>query len=704
MSPALLGNLALGLALVVCAAGLVGVGAALRLRSSAGMRTARWSLPALWICLTLACLALAGALLDRDFSISYVARHVELALPAGYRLAALWAGQEGSLLLWAWLSAGMAALWAVAFWRGDDVRHAVTGGVLLVLLTFFSILLLYVPTASPFVTLAEVPPDGQGLNPLLQDPAMIAHPPALFLGYAGFSMPLAILLGALAAGRRDNLFAGEVRLWSLAAWLFLTVGILLGAWWAYIELGWGGYWAWDPVENASLLPWLTGTALVHSIGVQQQRGMLKRLSALLVCASFALCILATFITRSGVVQSVHSFGRSTVGHFFLAFLIAVIIGSAAVMVWRRRLLVSDRPLETVWGREGMFLAAGTLLILMTVVVAVGTLLPAIVEVFPPAGALLRLIADVPPHGDGRQPAAGPPFYNSVILPMGLALMAMMALGPLLRYGADAGRAAGRSLAIPLAGGLAGVVAVAILGRGNLWVLAAAFIVGMSLAGMAADLLRSSAQRARTHGENAVVAFVRLIDSNHRRYGGQIVHLGMLMFMAGVVGSALYGRKHEVSVAPGQAVDAGRLTLRLEGLAQKQYRNYTAVEATLLLTDESGRRVTLVPQRRFYHRSNQQTSEIALSSTLLADTYVLLAGVSPDGGTAGFQVLINPLVAWLWLGGLVMTFGGIVCLLPPLLPAGRRSAEHPAGCPHHDASASEVERPADDVQPTASGTR
>jgi len=666
MTSALLGNLALSAALLACAVGIVGVVAAARLRSTAGMRAARWSLPVVWLCLTVACLALAGGLLDSDFSISYIARYTERALPAGYKLAALWAGQEGSLLLWAWLTAGAAGLWAVSSWRSNELHHAVAGGVLLLIGAFFAVLLLYVPTASPFTTLPEAPADGQGLNPLLQDPAMIAHPPMLFMGYACFALPLAILLGALAAGRGDELCGEPVRRWMLAAWLFLTVGILLGAWWAYIELGWGGYWAWDPVENASLLPWLTSTAAVHSIGVQQQRGMLKRLNAVLICGSFALCILATFITRSGIVQSVHSFGRSTVGTFFLVFLLLAIAGSGAVLVWRRKLLRSEAPLETVWGREGMFLASGALLMLMTCVVAAGTLLPAIAAIFPPAGALLPAITDAAAAGGSGQGAVGPPFYNSVVLPMGLAVLGLMAIGPILQYGAGAAAALKKRLAVPLGGGVLAIIALMVAGFGNLWALACALVAGLSLTATVWDFARSVTQRARTGGGGAVGAALRVIDSNHRRYGGQLVHLGMLMFMAGVAGSSLYGRKHEVSLEQGRSADVGQWTVKLETLREKRHANYTAVEAVLTFTDRAGRQMRLSPERRFYEKSGQVTSEVALRSTLVADTYVLLAGAAADGRAVGFHIFVNPLVLWLWLGGLTMTLGGIVCLLPPVL--------------------------------------
>ncbi len=645
----LLGNVALIVGLLLQAAGLVAVLAGVRLGSVVGMRLARWAMPAVWLAFTLAGLALTGALLDGDFSISYVARYTERALPTGYKLAALWAGQEGSLLLWAWLIAGLGSLWAAFAWQRNDRQHTIAAGVLVGISVFFTVLMLYVPAASPFTAAAQVLEDGQGLNPLLQDPAMIAHPPFLFLGYAGFAVPFAIMLGVLGEGRRDNVWVVSVRRWTLAAWMFLTVGIILGAWWAYIELGWGGYWAWDPVENASLLPWLTATALLHSISVQQQRGMLKRSNVVLIGMNFILCVLATYITRSGIVQSVHSFAGSAVSTFFLVFLVLVIVASVAMMVWRWRLLVSEHALETIWGREGLFLIGNVVLVAMMMLTAGGTLFP----------ALSRLVTE-------REISVGQPFYASVVIPLALLLLAIMALGPLLEHGNDAGKALRRRVVWPMGGGLVGVVVAAALGMRDYWALACVMIAGAALAAVLVDLVWATRLRMRTNGENVVMAGLRLVDANHRRYGGQTAHVGMILLMAGVAGSSLYGEKHELMLTPGQSASVGRWGFTFQEITEKRYENFIAVEATLRMEDSSGGAMLLRPQRRFYERSDRSTSEVALRSDGVRDVYVLLAGYRPDGGQAAFQVRINPLVLWIWIGGIVMTAGALFGLMPRVL--------------------------------------
>jgi cytochrome c-type biogenesis protein CcmF len=391
-----LGYTSLCAAVLVAAGGVLAATSAARFRSEAWLRAARWSVVALAALLTVTSAMLVVALLRSDFRYEYVAGYTERALPVGYKLAAFWAGQEGSLLLWAWLLGVMAVFAVRSMRRLEPPEQAVTLGTLAMVIGFFASLILF--AADPFKMFAgAAPPDGRGLNPMLQDPGMIIHPPLLFLGYAGCTIPFAFLCGVLVSGREDNRWIAPVRRWLLVAWLFLTAGIVLGAWWAYIELGWGGYWAWDPVENASLLPWLTTTAVVHSITAQQRRGMFKVWNAVLIALSFILCIFGTYITRSGVIQSVHSFAPSLIGTFFLAFLLLTTVGSTALIVWRRKALRSEHELEGLISREGAFLLGNVLLLIMMLTTLVGTMFPLISSVFMPEPVTVQ-----------------PAFYNKIV--------------------------------------------------------------------------------------------------------------------------------------------------------------------------------------------------------------------------------------------------------------------------------------------------
>lgn len=659
----LLGNFALVGALLAAALGTLAVWGAW-VRPVGLLKLGRISLLAIWGLLTLASIMLVQALLASDFRLEYVARFTERALPTGYKLAAFWAGQEGSLLLWAWVLATMGLIWVATRLRKRDAEEAVATGVLCVVLGFFAALMLLATSpegkqvANPFRFSQTVPADGRGLNPMLQDPAMIAHPPTLFIGYAGTTIPFVMLIGALMAGRRDNQWLAGTRRWLIASWAFLTVGIILGSWWAYVELGWGGYWAWDPVENASLLPWLTVTAALHSIMVQQQRGMLKIWNAVLLAESFALCVFGTWITRSGIIDSVHSFGRSPVGDFCFAFLvICALLGGGLILVRLPRLR-SEHRMEAVFGREGMFLGANVLLQVMVVVTAVGTLFPAISPVF-----------------TGQQITVKQSFYNLGVLPMGLLLMGMMAVGPLLSYGKAADETLFKRLLWPAVTGAVVVVALAAVWRlFSPWTLASGFVIGVAVGSLVLDLVETIVRRARGFNENLVLATLRVIDGNHRRYGGQIVHVGTLMLLAGLVGSSLYENKHELMLtAGGPPVHAGGYTAQVEKFTRTRGPNYVTYMAHVKLTDRAtGEARDVTPERRFYDKTEgEPNSEVSIWTGPRRDAYVMLAGWEgePNRGAAlvGLILTVKPLTLWLWIGGIVMTLGALICMLPRLIP-------------------------------------
>jgi len=645
---ATIGNFALSAAILVAMSAVLSSVAAARFESDRFLGAARWSIGAFAALLSIAVASLAAATISSDFSIEYVAHYTERALPLGYKIAAVWAGQEGSILLWAWLLAVLSVLFVATRRDLKGSEGAAVVATVAIVCGFFAALLLF--AANPFKLTEIVPADGRGLNPLLQDPAMIAHPPILFLGYAAFTMPFALLIGALVVGRKDNLWIAGTRRWVIASWLFLTAGILLGAQWAYIELGWGGYWAWDPVENASLFPWLTGTALLHSIMAQQHRGMFKKWNTSLIALSFILCLFGTYLTRSGIIQSVHAFQDSPIGKFFLGFIAVAAIVSATLIIARRHELCGERDLTGLVGREGAFLATNVLLLGMLLVTLIGTLFPVI----------SRTIGD-------KEVTVGPAFYNKVVAPVGMLLVALMAVGPMLTYGDGAARRLVRGAIGPVLVAAVAVTAAALLKHiHSIWALAAVAIVACGVACILADLLKSVIIRVR-EGENPIAAFVKLLDSNHRRYGGQLAHLGMLLVIAGMVGSSVYGTKRDFTLAPGQAISFNGQTLKFSQLIETRHANYAAVGAEVTFTAADGTVTTLRPQRRFYDKSEQPNSEVALSSTWKRDIYLTLAGWEKGGEMTAIQVIVNPLVSWIWTGGMVMSLGAIVCLLPRLIP-------------------------------------
>lgn len=642
------GTWSLTLTVLVCALSTLAAVGSASMKQTAWLSLSRQLVGLAFVLLTVAIWALARAFLDSNFALAYVASYSERALPWGYKLAAVWAGQEGSILLWAWLLALMNVVFVIQTRRQSGTQAATSIATLSVILGFFALLMVF--AANPFQLGPFTPPDGHGLNPLLQHPSMIAHPPLLFVGYAGLAIPFAALMGVLIAGKGGDEWVVGIRRWLLMAWVFLTVGILLGAQWAYVELGWGGYWAWDPVENASLLPWLTATALVHSIGCQRRFGLFRRYNAWLIVASFLLCILATYLTRSGVIQSVHAFGESLVGTFFLVFLLVGIAVSALTIVVRRRVLAGPQELPAFLSRPGMFLLANSLLVLMTIVVAVGTMFPLISGPF----------VDEPI-------SVGPPFYNKVIMPMALALMAMMAFGPLLRVSKNPSEELIKTALIPTALGVIGVIVALAVGQTNPWALASVLVVVTAAGSIVTNLYRLVRQRMAVESESFGSALVRLVDSDHRRFGGQIVHIGMFMIVVGTAGSSLFNVDQTVQLQPGQSATVGDYTIQYDRPEVLQGRNYIALQADVAITNQkTNQRINLLPQMRDYHKSEQMHAEVALRSSLVRDIYLTLVGWEQGGNFIALRFMMNPLIAWLWLGGLVMTLGTLFCLFPAFI--------------------------------------
>lgn len=635
-------------------------------RAARWTRLSRWMLVVVAVALTASMGTLLAALLTDQFQFDYVASYSERAMLGGYKFAALWAGQSGSLLLWAWMLATLSAIAAFGWRRhaseGQSHEFALANGCLGLVNAFFAVILLF--AANPFDRVAgEIPFDGRGLNPQLQDLSMIIHPPLLFVGYAGYAIPFAALVGVLIAKPGDNRWLAAIRRWILFSWVFLGAGILMGAWWAYIELGWGGYWAWDPVENASLLPWLTSTALLHSLLVQQHRGMFKFWNAGLIASTFILCIFGTYITRSGVIQSVHAFAESLIGVFFLVFLGVLTAITVGLVAWRRKELAPQRPLDGLVSREGAILGGNVLLTIMTAVTLLGTIFP--------------LIGPFVGAADVTVKAA---FYNRVVAPMGIALVGIMALAPVLAFGQQAAQRILHSARWPAAAAFVVTAAVAFLLTRNVWALLCVAIAALGTGAVIVDYIRSVAARRRSTGEGLVAAALTLIDRDHRRYGGQLAHLGLMLIVIGVAGSSLFSTESTHKVRPGDTFEEAGFAMRFDGITDRRGENYHAVEANVQLTDATGAasEITLTPAVRFYDKwSEQPNAEVALRSGVTEDLYVTLAGWEAGGAVAAIQVRVNPAVLWIWIGGIIMVVGGAFAMLPKLLPivglAGHRRA-------------------------------
>ncbi|MBL1217999.1 MAG: heme lyase CcmF/NrfE family subunit [Planctomycetes bacterium] len=638
---------------------------------------AKWCTVLYVILISAACALLLRAELINDFRLEYVASYNETALPVGYKIAAFWAGQSGSLLLWAEMMAVMGLIAVLTHWNRHDGYMAGTIATIAVSCCFFTALIVFTSVGNPF-TLVEgmTPRDGNGLNPMLQDPAMIAHPPFLFLGYAGCLLPYAFTMGALVSGRTDNQWLADIRRWTLAAWLFLTVGIVLGSWWAYVELGWGGYWAWDPVENASLLPWLTITAVLHSIMVQQRRGMFKRWNVALISMSFFLCIVGTYITRSGVIDSVHAFPDSPVGRFFFFFLIGSVLITMALGVFRFNRLRSEHPMLSVVGTEAAFMATNVLLVIIMLATLVGTMWPVISSTFS------RIFL-----GNEHQMTLQQSFYNKQVLPFAMVLFGLMSLGPLFVYGRNAADQMRKTILIPIiVGACCGLVAIVLHFLSDepplmgIWTLCAAAVAGTAMLSIVTDFVRSVRLRREATGQGWPMAAVTMIDTSHRRYGGQLVHVGVIMLLVGIVGSSIYKQEQKLTLQEGQSSELAGYTFAFNGLDITEGPNYEAVIADMTVTSPGNETFTLSPEYRKYNTWEEMNREISVRIGLGRDVYLTLEGWEAGGKVVSFTAYVTPLITWLWIGTIVMCIGGTFAMLPRFLPVGIGTSSIPRYTP------------------------
>ncbi|HSR23774.1 MAG TPA: cytochrome c-type biogenesis CcmF C-terminal domain-containing protein [Candidatus Eisenbacteria bacterium] len=582
-----------------------------------------------------AALGLAGAsasllvaLLGRDFAIAYVFEHTDRSLPPSLSAAAFYGGQEGSLLYWALLLTLTGSVAIAAGARTSVQMTAYANAVLAGIVAFFLVVMVFV--ASPFALLPTVPADGLGLNPLLRDGGMLIHPPFLLAGYSAFAVPFAFAIAALVGGRDDAGWVAHTRRYALLAWGLQSVGLTLGMWWAYHVLGWGGYWGWDPVENAALMPWLATTAYVHSAQVQERRGTLRAWNFGLVIAAFLLSALGTFLVRSGVLPSVHSFAVSPLGPWFFGFLVAGMAISGGVLAWRSERLRSPRAVEPGASREGAFLLQNVLLVALTGAVVWGTLLP--------------LVSGM----TGRELVVGAPYYERAGTPLMVALLALLAVGPLLPWRRLRGGWL-RLLRWPLAAAALALAAMLVAGVRQPGALLTLPLVAAGLATCLAEYGRGAALARRMAGPWPLAA-ARVLARKRRRYGAYLVHAGMLAIAAGLIGSHAWQRSSQVTLRPGQSVTVGSHTLTYDGISSRSEGDHSALVAHVRMGDE-----TLEPARLSYPSlGGQAVTSAAIRSTPLDDVYVVLAGA--DGDVAALTVYVNPLVTWIWAGGALLVAG------------------------------------------------
>ncbi|MFN8161048.1 MAG: heme lyase CcmF/NrfE family subunit [Solirubrobacterales bacterium] len=683
---------------------------------------------ALFGLLTLCVAVIEIAFAGDDFSFNIVAQHSSIETPAFYKLAAMWSSQEGSLLLWAWVLSAAAAI-SLLLTRGK-LREVVpyATAVMMGIASFFVGLMLFAPGVDPFATLSPAPADGIGLTPLLRHPSMMVHPPMLYSGYVALTVPFAFAVGALITRRLDAAWIRSTRRFALAAWAFLGIGLLLGARWSYTELGWGGYWAWDPVENAALMPWLTCTAFLHSVMVQEKRGMLKVWNVALIVASFSLALLGTFLVRSGVLQSIHAFGDSTVGPYILGLIAVVLIGSTALIVSRLDDLRSDKRIDSLASREAVFLVNNLLLVALTAVIFWGTFFPLISELF-----------------TGSKASLAAPWFNRYAAPLAVLLVLFTGIGPLLAWRRISWGAARRVFAWPVAVAAAGAVALALLtdapGRPMAFALFVFAIFALTALGQ--EIWRGAVARRSLAGGSLPASALGLVTRNRRRYGGYVVHAGVIVLLIGVAASSSFQTNRDVSLRPGQSavVDGYRVTyVRPTVGVDGQAFSFGAV----LDVSRGGKRyAVLTPTRRYYRPTGvrvgtiggffegESTSEVGLKSAVRNDLWTAVqpdisgverrvraadrgfrqcvrgapgtppacqavnalmrrAAVDPsirplalaqigalqrgtadrisrsylaDRSTATFRVIVDPLVSWMWVGGLIALAGALIAIWP-----------------------------------------
>jgi len=647
------GSFALVLAFVCGVYAFVGGIAAIVTRHPLLVKSTRQAGIATCCLVFLATLSLEYLFFSDNFSNAYVVSHSNRDLSTFFKIAALWSGQEGSLLFWSFLLSIYVFSVLIAYRNKNGELMPYVGVVMAGVQIFFLTLNNFVE--SPFKALAApgaggvlsyvARADGNGLNPLLQYPEMVIHPPNLYSGYTGFTIPFAFALGALLARYPGEKWIHLTRRWTMIAWMFQSIGILLGAHWAYAVLGWGGYWGWDPVENASLLPWLTGTAFLHSVMMQEKRGMMKVWNVWLVFATFLMCILGTFLTRSGVVSSVHAFAQSNLGNWFVGFIAIVLLVCLGAYLKNRDYLKSENQLDSIVSRESSFLFNNLLFLVACVAILSGTLFPVFSEWF-----------------TGDRISVGAPFFNKVNIPIGLLILFLTGVGPLLAWRKTSTESLKRNFGLPLAIGIvAGAIAFA-LGFRELYSLACLVLCVFVAATIVLEFYRGAKVIHARSGASFAACAIDLTMRNTRRYGGYIVHMGMVFVFIGLAGAA-FNRDTQQDMRVGQTMQIGPYTLLLQGFDAKPEKNYTAQRMLVEVLRDNKPLMMLYPEKRRFQANEQNGTMVAIYSTLKEDLYVVYAGENPETQMPVIHAFLNPLVKWIWFGGVFVVFGTLVALLP-----------------------------------------
>ncbi len=592
--------------------------------------------------------ALLYFLMSGDYSINYVYEYTSKDLPVFYRFAAFWAGNAGSLLLWLFLLTWYTVI--VAFSKKTKQLTPYASSILLFNSAFFFFVLAFL--VNPFErvpgwTPGAVVPDGAGMNPMLQNPGMVFHPLTTYLGYVGFAVPFAYAMTALLTKTADDEWIKVTRRWTIMAWAFLSLGNLWGAQWAYTELGWGGYWGWDPVENASFIPWLTGSAFLHSVMVQERKDMLKVWNVTLIAITYVLTLFGTFLVRSGVLTSVHAFSGGPLGRYFLAFTVFMLFAAIFLIVDRRKLLSQARSFESFLSKESSFLLNNLVLVGLAFAVFWGTIYPLISEAV-----------------RGVKVTVGAPFFNSVSAPLGLALFLLMGVCPLIAWR----KATLKNLVQNFQWSAVGAVAVAVvlffMGIRKPYALASYGIAFFTIATILMEIFRGTRVRHRLTGESYPVSFIRLLVRNRRRHGGYIIHLGLVLMLIGITGSQAYNLDTTKTIKVGESLSIGQYSLSFNNLAEKKLTSdKDAVYADMTVSKNGAYVAQIEPQKVFYATApDQPESVVGLYSTAKEDVYVVLASWDQNGNTT-FKAFVNPLVIWLWIGGYILVFGTIFALWP-----------------------------------------
>ncbi|WP_337287014.1 heme lyase CcmF/NrfE family subunit [Candidatus Methylomirabilis sp.] len=594
---------------------------------------------------TFAVLLMEAGLVGHDFSLEYVARNGSLDTPLFYTIIALWGALEGSILLWVWLLALMSLLVVMIERKRQHELIPYVTVVLLCIAAFFLLLVAF--PASPFTTIFPAPPDGRGPNPLLQNhPLMAVHPPGLYAGYVGWSIPYAFGMAALITGRLGEAWIRTVRRWSIASWAFLTIGIIVGGRWSYEVLGWGGYWAWDPVENASLLPWLTGTAFLHSVIIQERRKMLKVWNVALIILTFALTIFGTFLTRSGILSSVHAFSNSAVGPLFLVFIGVILFISFSLMVYRGDRLQAEGDLDSLVSRESAFLVNNLLLLGFAFAVLLGTLFPLLSEAV-----------------RGVKVSVGEPFFNTVNVPIGLGLIFLMAIGPLIAWRHASIESLRRTFAGPLCLAVVGTGICWFLGVRGVYPLLAFALSLLTAITVFQEFAGGARTRRRNTGEGYLTALSKLTSRSRRRYGGLIVHLGVALLVIGITASSVFKLEQEVTLKQGESLQLGRYQVRFDELSAWQEPHRFVVQGNFTIFNSNHKVADMRPAKRFYPAEQQPIGTVDVRSTLREDLYLVLSSFAKDGTSATVKALVRPLMMWIWIGGWVMVLGSLIAIWP-----------------------------------------